>query len=141
MSFIVAFPFNPKNTSELKEYLFQNTIALSNKDGNKISVDEISNELYKQIKNQNPNNPKLVNKQLEGWLIIPYDENHQKYDFSTVLKPGIVSPEEAQNIYDDLEKPDNYIYVFIFDSSESVLQTLVFNRVFRELEHRLVVNH
>jgi len=141
MSFIVAFPFKPKSADELKQFLFKNLSTLQDEGGYEVSVEEISNELYNHIKNQNPNNQELVNKQLEGWLIVPYDDNQQKYDYKTALDQETVSPEEAHNIYDELEKPGKFIYVFIFDSSESVHQALVVNSVFKELEHRLVVNY
>lgn len=141
MSFIVAFPFEPQNEGDLKQLLFQNVSTLPDEGGEEISVEEIIRDLFKQIKNQTSNNKKMVIDRLEGFLIIPYDVTQRNYNYKVVLEPDIVTPEEAQNIFEEIEKPENFIYVFIFDSTDYVHQTLVVNSVFKNLDHRLVANY
>ncbi len=141
MSFIVAFPFEPQNESDLKELLFQNVSSLPDEGGEEIGVEEIIRELFKQIKNQKSNNKEMVTGRLEGFLIIPFDEAQKNYNFKVVLEPDSITHEEAQNIFEEIDKPENFIYVFILDSIDYVHQTLVVNSVFKNLDHRLVVNH
>ena len=141
MSFIVAFPYKPQNEGDLKQLLFQNVSTLPDEGGEEISVEEIIRELFKEIKNQTSNNKELVIDRLEGFLIIPYDAAQQKYNFKVVLEPDTITSEEAQNIFEEMEKPENFIYVFIFDSSDYIYQTLAVNSVFKNLDHRLVVNY
>ena len=141
MSFIVAFPFQPRSVSKLEDYLFGNTSILTDEGGDEIKVEEIAIELFQKLSRQQPNNQALINKQLDGWLIVPYDEILQKYDYKSALNSETVSSEEAVEIYRNLKKPEKYIYVFIFDSSVSVLQALVSNSIFKDLEHRLVINY
>ncbi len=141
MSFIVAFPFEPQNEDDLKQLLFQNVSTLPDEGGEEISVEEMIRELFKQIKNQTSNNKEMVIDRLEGFLIIPYDEAQQNYNFKVVLEPGIITLKEAQNTFQEMKKPENFIYVFIFDSTDYVYQPLAVNSVFKNLDHRLVVNH
>lgn len=141
MSFIVAFPFEPQNESDLKQLLFQNVSTLPDEGGEEINIEEIITELFKQIKNQTSNNKEMVIDRLEGFLIIPYDVAQQNYNFKVVLEPDIIKPEEAQNIFEEMEKPENFIYVFIFDSTDYVYQAIAVNSVFKNIDHRLVVNH
>ena len=141
MSFIVAFPFEPQNESDLKQLLFQNVSTLPDEGGEEISVEDVIRELFKQIKNQTPNNKEIVIDRLEGFLIIPYDAAQQKYNYKVALEQDIVTPGKAQNIFEEMEKPDNFIYVFILDSTEYECQVLAVNSVFKNLDHKLVVNH
>lgn len=141
MSFIVAFPFEPQNESDLKQLFFQNVSTLPDEGGEEINIEEIIAELFKQIKNQTSNNKEMVIDRLEGFLIIPYDVAQQNYNFKVVLEPDIIKPEEAQNIFEEMEKPENFIYVFIFDSTDYVYQAIAVNSVFKNIDHRLIVNH
>lgn len=141
MSFIVAFPFEPKNESDLKQLFFQNVSTLPDAGGDEFSVEEIIEELFKQIKKQTSNNKEMVIDRLEGFLIVPYDVAQQNYNFEVVLKSDIITPEEAQNIFEEMEKSESFIYVFKLDSTEDVYQALAVNCVFKNLDHRLVVNY
>lgn len=145
MSFIVAFPIEIETREDIQNIIFKNIsdrYSITDEGDDEVNIDNIVDELLRQIQNQTPNNEEKAIDRLNGYFILPKDAgvDWKKYNLE-ILSKQTLTLQEAQEVFNKINKEDNYIYTFIFDNSDSVYQALAKHLLFIELDHLHIVNY
>lgn len=145
MSFIVAFPIEIETREDIKNIIFKKIserYSITDDGDNEVHIDEIVDDLLRQIQDQTPNNEEKAIDRLNGYIILPKDAgvDWKKYNLE-IFREQALTLQEAQEVFNKINKEDNYIYTFIFDNSDSVYQALAKHLLFIELDHLHIVNY